>query len=366
MLLLRALVITGELKVQNKLEMNVAPHLLPLPLEKNQEGLYPVPTTRCGVLPFFIDKDNQIIWGCIESNRVGPKTVTPPAGIQDIIIMKAEHCFKVEVGKPFPDLQLDFLNPFIGKHFRDKNFQDIIACLIENAFDVYVENSEETALHETLEEHGVDLRNEGKDRHLLNTLFKLPLQTLSGKQGATAQCTYLAFLKNGEGINLSNTFKIENKIRRNLGRHFYEKGCWGTLESFKISLRLEKEQFKTLDKHTQYTSPQVDLIEGVLAANQDAIDFLEHLELLIKADLKKLAGGEILYQDSAQEIALDYQNSHDITQKLNAPLKADCVVPILVKQGIFNFNPSMQKEQVQKNQDNYLGFNPGFIQDKSF
>ncbi len=59
---------------------------------------------RCGVLPYCLDKDNQIIWGCVESNRVGPVTIAPAAGIQDIFAIRDGQRFVLEVGKPFPDL----------------------------------------------------------------------------------------------------------------------------------------------------------------------------------------------------------------------------------------------------------------------
>lgn len=201
-----------EAEMQQKIEMKAMPKIHFLPLEKNKGGLYPVPIMRCGVLPFYFDKDNQIIWGCVESNRVGPITITPPAGIQDIIIMKDEQCFNLEVGKPFPDLKFNFLSAFTGKLFRDQTYQDIIACLIENKFNLYIENPLETALHETQEEHGVDLRNEGRDSHLLNTLLELSVQKLSGKQGATAQYTCIAFLKNSDDVVLNYTNKIEKRL----------------------------------------------------------------------------------------------------------------------------------------------------------
>ncbi|MCL9682572.1 hypothetical protein [Legionella maioricensis] len=358
--------------MQKKIEMKAKTEIHFLPLEKNKDGLYPVPTMRCGVLPFYIDKNNQIIWGCIESNRVGPITITPPAGIQDIIIIKDEQCFNLEVGKPFPDLKIDFLSTFIGKLFRDQIYQDIIACLIENKFNLYVETPLETALHETQDEHGVDLRNEGKDRHLLNTLLELPLQNLSGKQGATTQYTCIAFLKNGDDVVLNYTNKIEEKIRRNLGRSFYEKGCWGTLGSFKTTLALEQIKFNSTSEQTHYTSQQMDLITGTLSANQDAIEFLESIELLIRSDLEKLKLAKILIgeglinQDFAQKIATNYPNSHGSIMELNAPLKEDSVSLMLATHGVFNLNTQLQKECPQKNQDTDFGFKPGFLIGKSF
>lgn len=334
--------------MQEKIEMTLATNFNYLPLEKNQEGLYSVPTMRCGVLPFYIDNDDQIIWGCIKSNRVGPITITPPAGIQDIIIMKDELYLSLEVGKPFPDLKLDFLVPFIGELFRDQIYQEIIARLVDNKFNVYVEHPLNTALHETQEEHGVDLGKEGRDRHLLNTLLELPLQKLSGKQGATSQCTYIAFLKNPDGVVLNYTEKIENKIRRNLKRPFYEKGCWGTLDSFKLALEQEKEKFNATEKREEYTPPQLALIDVTLSANQEAIEFLENIELLVKSNLEKSRHG--------QRLAINVQNNIYTSRMLGT-------------HGIFNVTPQPPKELREAKEDRqytYCGFKSGFLKGQSF
>lgn len=268
--------------------MNVMSEIVHFPLEKNEDGLYPIPTMRCGVLPYFLDKDNQIIWGGVESNRVGIITITPPAGIQDIIVMKNKHGFKLEVGKPFPDLKYDFLQGFIGVLFRDQAYQDIVTCLIDNKFSLYVENPLATALHETQEEHGIDLRYGGRDHHLLNALWELPVQKLSGKQGATAHYTCIAFLKNSEGVKLHYSDKVEKKIRRNLGRAFYEKGCWGTVDSFKVVLAKARATFNSFQDQIHYTAQQIDLIKGTLSAYQEAIEDLECKELIIRSDLGKV------------------------------------------------------------------------------
>ena len=271
--------------MQKKIELNSLAQLPLSPLEKDQQGVFAVPTMRCGVLPCYIDKENQILWGCVESNRVGTVTITPPAGIQDIIVIKEELYISLEVGKPFPDLKIEFLAPYIGKLFRDQPYQEIIACLLANTFKVYVENPLETALHETYEEHGIDLRKEGKDHHLLNTLIECPVRKLSGKQGATAQYTCIAFLKNTDHVKLNDTSKIENKIRRNFGRSFNEKGCWGTVASFKMTLAMQRDIFNPTDQKARYTKDEADLIEGALTSFEDAIKFLEDTEVLIRQHL---------------------------------------------------------------------------------
>ncbi|MDP3267803.1 MAG: hypothetical protein Q8M40_02015 [Legionella sp.] len=267
------------------IELNDITEYPPTLLEKDKNGLYPYPTMRCGVLPYY-RQGNQIIWGCVKSNRVGPTTVAPPAGIQDILVIKEEQRFILEAGKPFTGLEYDFLQKFIGKLLRDQTYQDIITCLIEHKFEIYVENPLVTAIHETREEHGVDLRKSaGRDYSLLNTVVQLPVQSLSGKRGANTQSFWVASLSHTDGIVLSNTKKTENKIRRNFGREFYEQGCWGTLSEFKDAL-LEARKFSSLPSQT---SQNMDLITGVLEAYEETIELLESIELLIRANFKKPA-----------------------------------------------------------------------------
>ncbi len=267
------------------IEINAASEYQPLRLEKGNDGLYPTPTMRCGVLPYYL-KGNQIIWGCVKSDRVGPITIAPPAGIQDILIVKNDRCFSLEVGKPLPQLEDDFLQEFVGKYFRDDVYQQVIARFIENEFEIYIQNPFVTAIQETYEEHGFDLRKDvGRDHHLLNALSQLPIQNLSGERGANAQCFWVASLNSTQSIVLNDTKKIENKIRRNVGRQFYEQGCWGTLAEFKCAL-LEERKF-SLD--SSIPPQKMALIKGVLEAYEENIELLERIELLIRTDLKKSA-----------------------------------------------------------------------------
>lgn len=266
----------------------------PIPLEKDQNGLYPFPSMRCGIVPYYFD-GNQIIWGCVKSNRVGPTTFVPPAGTQDILLVKGDCHFSIEAGKPFPDLGLDFLQQFVGLIFRDQIYQEIIDCLIENKFEVYTEAPLVTAIHEAREEHGVDLRmDEGRDYPLLTSLFELPVRPISLQQGATTEHFWLACLNNIDGIILNNTIKTEKKIRRNFGREFYEQGCWGTLAAFKKTV----QEAKNFLSPTQPNTPQqIDLVAGVLDAFEDSIKRLSNIELLIRAEHRG-AGCQLFFSNS--------------------------------------------------------------------
>lgn len=258
-----------------------------IPLEKNTDGSYPFPRMRCGILTFYRGDDGQLIWGCVESNRVGPITIAPPAGTQDLIVVKDDRSFTLELSKPFPDLGFDFLKDFVGKALREEAYQEILACLTAHGFQIYVEHPLATAMHETRDEHGVDLRKEvGRDNHLLKTLFELPPEAWPEKRGAASQCLWIAHLASCEGVVLNYTDKVEKKMRRNLGREFYEKGCWGTLASFKESLAAARLKFSSSDV-ASYTAVQLELIREELAAYESNITWLERMEALMVAELDR-------------------------------------------------------------------------------
>lgn len=275
----------GDVEMQKKIDLNALSEHPLLPLEKNKEGLYLLPTMRCGILPWYLDDKDQIVWGCVESNRLHPVTITPAAGIQDIIVKTENTCFSLEVGKSFPDLDYDCMKKFHGKLFRGDMYQEIVTYMIANGFNLYVENPLNTALQETEEEHGIDLKYGGKDNHLLNTLVELPVDTLTGKEGATSQSMWLASLKNADGVTLQYTDKIDRKIQRNLNREFYEKGCWSTLESLKTALARENDKFTFLYMDKEGLSDKTQLIGGVILAFQRTIKTLETLESMIRSNL---------------------------------------------------------------------------------
>lgn len=268
--------------MQEQSEIQSVNHLPPLLLIKNKEGLYPVPTMRCGILPYFIDANNKIFWGVVESNRVEPITFSYAAGIQDIIAIKEGCRFRLEVGKQFPDLGYDFLKDFVGKLFRDdpgkQTYQAIVNCFIDNGFNLFIENPLDTAYHETMEEHGFDLKEHNS---YVKNITQMPVRKLSGERGAHALCLWLADL-NCMNTQLNYTVKIENKIRRNFGRSFYEKGCWETLDAFKIALKIEEEKFSAILNHTP---EQISLISGVFKASHEFIGLVEEIESIIKQNL---------------------------------------------------------------------------------
>ena len=99
------------------------------PLKKNTDGVYPVYKERCGILPCYLNDGGQLVWGCVESNRVGPTLINFPAGARDIIAIKDGREIKLELGKPFSGLDCDALAPFIGQLFRNEEYQTIAAAL---------------------------------------------------------------------------------------------------------------------------------------------------------------------------------------------------------------------------------------------
>lgn len=259
--------------------LDVTGHPL-IPLEKAPDGNYPYPHTRYGILPYCVKDTGEIVWGCVESNRVEPITFEPAAGTQDIIVLKGDKRWVLESGKPFPDFsqEVNFLSTFIGKLFRDDVYQDSLSCLVANDFSVYLENPLATAIHEAYEEHGIDLHiGSGRDNHLLKTSLELTTREIFPAQNGVASPLHLwlAELTNIDGIELRKTNKIDKKMRRNFGREFYENGTWITLDYFKMKLLEEKTKFSPLDI---YSPVKAELINQAFSACERNIKFIEQIE----------------------------------------------------------------------------------------
>ena len=297
-----------------------------IPLEKESGGLYPFPRMRYGILPYYVYPTGQVAWGCIESNRVGPVTLAPAAGTQDVIAIKDEQRLVFELGKPLPDFKVSGLT--IGQLFRDQAYQESIECLIENGFKVYLENPLATAIHEAYEEHGIDLDHA---KHLLNRSLELSpkVQTLIQKGIASPLCVWFPELISCEGITLRYTEKIDAKMRRNSGRAFYERGCWVTLEEFKAKFVQQKEMFSSLN---EYTSVRIELITEAFTAFELHMQLLESIESSIQAGLYEIQPQNmenpdinILIPPQLSEISLTtelmYENPNIFFKQGMAPVK---------------------------------------------
>ncbi len=293
-------------------------------LEKNQQDQYIFPNTPCGILPFFINSENKIVWGCIETNRVGISSTQPPAGTQDIIIIKDEERFSIEASKPFPDLQKDFLKPYVGKNFSGQNYQDILSCLSTNGYEIYLENMLATAAHETYEENGTDLRiNGGKNLNSLIEMYDIPPQAVKAKRGMTTQKIYAAHLSSDSNVELKYTDKIEEKIVINKGRSFYEKGIWCELESLKLSFNTQKINFAQSEK-SNLTDDQIKLIESEFVAWESRIELMEKVEVSIISSLENLhinsiAQAEKIDFTKMETPKFEKSNSHWTTLSLLSP-----------------------------------------------
>lgn len=262
-----------------------------IPLEKNADGHYPFPRERYGILPYHINQIGQIIWGCIESDRVGPRILAPAAGTQDIIAIKDDQRLVFESGKPFPDINV--CGAYKGQLFRDQLYQDALECLVINGFSLYLENPLATATHEAYEELGIDLRKtNGRDRHLLNTaLESSPHVLIPGQVGVIAPlCVWLPELTACDGIILRHTDKIDTKMRRNFGRKFYEQGCWLTLEYFKTQLTQERVRFSILNTHTPV---EIELITEAFIAFDLNLKTLENIELTLRTKPHQTLGDQL-------------------------------------------------------------------------
>lgn len=277
-----------------------------IPLEKEADGNYPYPRTRYGILPYCVKDAGEIVWGCVESNRVEPITFEPAAGTQDIIVLRGDKRWVLESGKPFPDFnqEFSFLSTFIGMLFRDGVYQDSLSCLVANGFSVYLENPLATAIHEAYEEHGIDLHiDSGRDNHLLKTPLELTQREIFPAQKGVASPLHLwlAELTDLEGIKLRQTNKVDKKMRRNFGREFYEKGTWITLDDFKKTSIDQKSKFFPLDI---YSPVKAELISQAFSACDRNIQFIEKIE----SSLPKR-----LYQKPLENTALIFPSQSDIS-----------------------------------------------------
>jgi hypothetical protein len=257
-------------------------------IEQDENNQYIFPTTPCGVLPFFVNENNKIVWGCVENNRFDVKVAIPPAGTQDIVAIKDNTRLVIEVSKPLKDVGYDFLEHLTGKTISDQNYQDLLNSLTKEGFEVYLEHPLATAIHETQEEHGVDLRKQvGLHHHLLMTLFEFEPQLVLAKRGTTTQKVFVAQLENSEEIILSNTNKIEEKILLNKGREFYEKGIWTTLGGLKLNFLQEKERFN----EKKQGSTELN-IEATFRAWESRIELIEKIEASITPNLQGVINSE--------------------------------------------------------------------------
>lgn len=277
------------LRTEKSIQNNRATNYLLSPLEKAANGQYLFPTTPCGVLPFYINQENKIVWGCIETNRSRVKSTHPPAGTQDIIVIKNKERFTIEVSKPLRALEIDCLTPFLGKNVSGQNYQEIISCLNENGYEVYLESMLATAIHETWEEHGTDLRiDEGSNRNLVINMYDFEPQTIQAKRGLTTQKVFAAHLTGPEKIQLNDTKKIEEKILINKGLAFYEKGTWCTLEELRALLHTESTNYRNSDR-SGLTVEQINFIEAEFRVWASRIELIEKMESSIldhRRDLK--------------------------------------------------------------------------------
>lgn len=222
---------------------------------------------------------------------LGPTTINFPGGVQDILVEKEGCRFSLEAAKPlpnfaplFPKEDLSFLEPHIDKHLRDTVYQDVLSALRLHGFSLSFSNPFFTALEETRDEQGLDLNVHHQNRVLLDSLFELSAKKTQGIQDSTTQQFWLALLTSIEGIQLKNTVKKDEKIRRNKGREFYEKGRFGTLNEFRLHYETELAR-----KSDYYADPTLnkELIDLFLETFGKTLSWLSQLEMDLRETLNK-------------------------------------------------------------------------------
>jgi hypothetical protein len=294
-------------------------------------GGYLFPKTPCGILPFYINKENEIVWGCVETDRIHIKSTLPPTGTQDIIAINGEERICIEASKPLIESNKLLIKPLIlediknGKIllnkeeiiFNEKNYQPIIARLKEAGYQVFLENKLATSIHETFEENGIDLRLNGRDEHLLLAMYDFPVQPVKAKRGMTIQKIYAAYLAgdnlcNDTDIALKTTLKVEEKVPAFKGNNFYEKGIWCTLQRLKELFEAEKSKYTLSDKK-ELTEMQQETIAQEFGAWESRIELIEKIEASIIPCLdsvNSIANKNIAISFDVIEAARNFQTSY--------------------------------------------------------
>ena len=271
-------------------------------IEEENSG-YLFPKTPCGILPFYINKENEIVWGCVETDRIHIKSTLPPAGTQDIIAINGEARISIEASKPLTESNTCIIKPLIlediknGKIllskeeiiFNEINYEPIIARLKEAGYQVFLENKLATSIHETFEENGIDLRSNGRDEHLLLAMYDFPVQPVKAKRGMTTQKIYAAYLEgdnlcDNTDITLKTTLKVEEKVPAFKGNNFYEKGIWCTLKCLKELFEDEKAKYAKTD-NKELTETQKETIAQEFGAWESRIELIEKIEASITPSL---------------------------------------------------------------------------------
>jgi hypothetical protein len=246
-----------------------------IPVQRQVDGLFPFPRTRYGILPYH-RAPHQILWGVVETNRLGPVIFTPAAGTQDLIAISEKHSMTLELSKPVKDYSkhqhASFLKNFAGQALRDEVYQQVLNCLEANGYKLFFENPMQTAIHEAYEEHGLDLRL------MVKSIEQAFFKCTPAAKGQASLCLWMPQLQEITAIKLRHTQKVEEKIRRNHGRVFYEKGAWVTLNELKT--RHEVEQSKV--KQEVIPILKQGLVRQVLTQFQEDIQLIEMMEAKFK------------------------------------------------------------------------------------
>jgi len=249
---------------------------VPTLLTCGEDNLYPLPRIRYGILPYYIDRKGRMLWGCVQSNRVGPITFSAPAGMQDIIVNNEVDEHTLEFGKPLPDLNLPCLQPYIGKPFRSNVYQMVLQILEKLQYKIFLEHPFVTALHETKEEHGLDVGPGGQNESLIaSTMRELPLHPSLIGHGSSGLQLWLVQLTSPQGVEIKFTRKIEQKIFRNADRKFYEKGCWRTVADFEATWYRENRYFQS---NPPKAEEKQKLVYGALEASRETLHMLQRLQ----------------------------------------------------------------------------------------
>lgn len=235
-------------------------------IPRDEHGQFIMPEHSIGIVPFYINEQHEMIWGCVETNRCGLNISMPPVGSPDIIVNKGLEQFRLELNKPIPENITD-LKEFFGSKLCKAVFDRVMQKLEASGYQLYIENPLDTAARETYEEHGCDLRKPlGKNRGNLKALFGFPIQHIQSHNKMVAIQCFTALIDNPQAVDLKTTHKQEEKIANRIGHTFYETGTWMSLTALKQKLSTLSGASDNLEQERAVMHSRIQLIEKMEAS----------------------------------------------------------------------------------------------------
>lgn len=284
-------------------------------------------------LPFFdknVSKPSEIYYALVATNRVGIVVVTPPAGTQDVIVVKDNQKISIELGK---DKNLEEALGKIGRNnesaLKGSALEEYTIKAYQDAgYAVRLETSWEAAVRETREEQGVDLNKlsiigspcgyslqlitkrslERSEKEAGRELFSLTnirtlndvaqwVETQRAGLSKSDQAIFAVRVENFSGTVLNRADRIEQKIPGRKGASFYEAGVFLTLAQMREELAgavpaAQAEQAKGNDFARTDLVASYERLSAIANIESDILKDLRKQNIFVKSDVSNRTSNE--------------------------------------------------------------------------